>query len=567
MTTYRISQPKRQLAALMTAVLLSVAGVAQADDRADVETARLMTLNLIQALVDNGVLTQDKADHLIADAKSKAEATVAARAAPAPIIATIGQPGPAEVGTDGKKVIHVAYIPEATKREMRDQIKAEVLAQSKSERWGNPGTLPDWLDRISMSGDIRVRNEYVKLNPVNSAPGAGLSDGVFTRAANLVGGALVGNLPTGDTQNNYDFSSLRARLNIDAAVSEMVSAGVSISTGNTNARNSMSQNLGQNFNYYSMVIDKAYVKLDMTPGLSFTGGRIANPFVSTDLLFADDVNFEGFALSTKFNVTPALQVFGTAGWFPLRMNMPGTTSGRNLGALQAGLNWNLTPKTNFKVAASMYDFVNIVGTAETDTMQVTAPDYVTRYEYPANFRQMGNTLFIINAPSTDPNINWGLASKFKEVDLVASLDIGHFDPFHIVLVSDYVKNIGFDRHDIFMRTGYNLIDGKNTGYQEKILIGMPVMKQHGDWNVSLAYRYLGSDAVLDAFVNPDFGLGSTNTKGTIFTVNYDIYKNTWLTARYLSSNLIDSIVPQHANTDIPTKLNTDVVQLEISARF
>ena len=566
MTINRVHHPKQQLAVLITAALLSVAGLAHADERTEVETARLTTLNLIQALVDSGVLTQEKADKLIADAKAKAQATVAALPVPVPVVATIPQSTSTEVGADGKKVVHVAYIPEATKREMRDQIKAEVLAQSKSERWGNPGTLPDWLDRISISGDVRVRNEYVKLNQANSAPGAGLTDGVFTRAPNLVGGSLTGLLPTGDTQNNFDFSSLRARLNIDAKVSGMVTAGVTLSTGNTNSRNSLSQNMGQNFNYYSVVIDKAFVKLDLTPNLSFTGGRMGNPFFSTDLLFAENVDFEGFALSTKFNLTPNLQVFGTAGWFPLRMDLPGTSTGRNLGALQAGLNWNLTPKAQFKVAASMYDYVNVVGTAETNTTETTASNYVSRYEYPANFRQMGNTLFIINAPD-DPNVNWGLASKFKEVDLVASLDLAQSDTFHVILTSDYVKNIGFDRNDIFKRTGYNLTDGKNTGYQEAIQIGAPLIKERGDWNVSLAYRYLGSDAVLDAFVHPDFGLGSTNVKGEILTLNYGIYKNTWLTGRYLSSNLIDSIVPQHAHSDIPTKLNTDVVQLELNTRF
>jgi len=566
MKTNRVDHPKRQLAALITAALLSVAGLAHADDRTAVEQDRQTTLNLIQALVDSGVLTQEKADRLIADARAKAAAAAAARPADKPVTAVIPQPGSTEVGPDGKKVVHVAYIPEATKLAMRDEIKAEVLAQSKSEHWGDPGTLPDWLNRVSVSGDVRVRNEYVKLASSNTAPGQGYTDGVFTRAANLVGGALTGTLPTGDTQHNYDFSSLRARLNIDAKVSGMVTAGVTLGTGSTGSRTSNSQNLGQDFNDYAVVIDKAFIRVDLRPWLSFTGGRIGNPFFSTDLLFADDVTFEGFALGSKVQVAPNVQVFGTAGWFPLRMDLPGTSSPRNLGALQLGLSWDLTPKTHFKVAGSMYDFVNMVGTAETDSTEVSASDYVSRYEYPANFRQMGNTLFVINAPD-DANVNWGLASKFREVDLVASLDFARSDTFHVLLVSDYVKNIGFDRNDIFQRTGYRLTDGKNTGYQESIQLGAPVIKEAGNWSVALAYRYLGSDAVLDAFVNPDFGLGSTNVKGTIFTVNYGIYKDTWLTGRYMSSNLIDSMVPQHASTDTPTRLNTDVVQVELNTRF
>ena len=44
------------------------------------------------------------------------------------------------------------------------------------------------LESQAWAGD-NFANEYVKLNQANSAPGAGLTDGVFTRAPNLVGGA------------------------------------------------------------------------------------------------------------------------------------------------------------------------------------------------------------------------------------------------------------------------------------------------------------------------------------------------------------------------------------------
>ncbi len=734
MTNYRDSSKKRKIASMISAALFCLPGLVHADDeRAAAELAKAMTLNLIQALVDSGSLTQASADKLIASAQAKARAQLAAPAQPdvefksrysnepavaapvsangtipagmvtvdaatlaslnqalaearsataaanaaaqkalaaagvvgvasvgtaatmhdvgtnanavgsiptdtaavlaaataaqaaadravaaanaataassatessaqsaassanaayasyiassvttaapvpvassagtvsAPVVASIGHGSTSEPGPDGKKTVHVAYIPESTKTAMRDQIKEEVLAQAKSEHWGDPGALPDWLDRVSVSGDVRFRNEFVKLNHGNTPAGVDYSDGVFTRAANIVASSFSGVQSPFDTQDNYDFWSLRARLNVDAKVSDKVSTGFTLSTGNTNQRTSTSQNLGQNFNYYSVVIDKAFIKYDPTSWLNLSAGRITNPFFSTDLLFADDLNFEGLAVTSRFNLSPTVTPYITGGWFPLRMDSPGTSTARNLGALQAGVDWAITPKTQFKFGTAIYDFINVAGTEETENAYESGvSDYVTRNEYPASFRQMGNTLFIINAP-TDPNINWGLASKFKEIDVTSALDFARLDPVHVVWTSDYVKNIGFNINDIYNRTTYKLLDGKSSGYQEKILIGAPVIKERGNWNVSLAYRYLGSDAVLDAFVNPDFGLGSTNTKGTIFTANYGIDKNTWITGRYLSSSLINSMVPEHAGSTLPpTQLNVDMVQVELNARY
>jgi len=722
MSKIGMPSPKNKIATLITAALLTLPALSHADDdRAAAELAKAMTMNLIQALVESGTLTQEKADRFIADAQSKADASMKAQAAvefksryekpagaaantPLPAgsvvidaatlagltqaladaraaadaanaaaqkalaaagaaaasaaVATTGaapsavptaalggpvsrsagadaatekalaaakaataaaekavaaadatesnslnasnsaaaayaayiasnanlanpvQPLPAPVvqalelgngpdaNAEGKRTVRVAYLPEATKAAMRDQIKQEVLLQAKNEKWGDPGALPGWLNRVSISGDVRFRNELVKLDHANTPAGVNYSDGVFTRAANILGSSFSGIESPFDTQHNFDFWSLRARLNIDAKVSDEVSTGFTVSTGNTSSRNSLSQNLGQNFSYYSVVLDKAFIKYEPAPWISLSAGRIGNPFFSTDILFAEDVYFEGMAITGRYQLTPTVAPYVVGGWFPLRMNNPGTSPPRNLGALQAGVDWAITPKTNFKFGAAIYDFLDIAGTAETQTAyQNGVSDYVSRYEYPANFRQMGNTLFIINAP-TDPNINWGLASKFKEIDATASLDFASFEPFHVVLTSDYVKNTGYNTNDIQKRTTYKLLDGKDIGYQEKILVGMPVIRDRGNWNAALSYRYLGSDAVLDAFVNPDFGLGSTNTKGTIFTANYGIDKNTWITGRYLSSSLIDSMVPVHAGSTLPpTKLNVDMIQIELNARY
>jgi len=652
MSMNRFPQQKRHISALVAATLISTSFAAHGQERADVEQLRSTALGLIEALVDSGVLSRQRANKLIQDAEAKAKAKqaelpgpefkvrsaivapTAAPAAPAaimpvatalpqtaeqaqlqaqlklqaeqiaqlqaqlqtllqgqgkateqaqaipkvaPVPTTVVEAPPVpELGKDGKKIVRVPYVPEAVKREMRDQIKQEVLAQSKTERWGQPDALPEWMGRFSFEGDVRVRYERTMLSPTNSSPGAnpvnGFTDGFYTRAADIAGQIGPGGSPTPsfNTQNDRDRWRVRSRIGINAKVSDMVTSGITLSTGNTTERTSTNQTLGQSFNKYSVVVDRAFIKVDPSAETSFSVGRIANPFFSTDLVWADDLNFEGIAISAKPKLSPALSTFLTAGWFPLRESNPGRSSGRDLIGVQGGFDWKLMPKTQFKLGASLYQYHNIEGRSESDATFASDSEYGTRYEYADGFRQRGNTLFLINAtvnPASDSSFRWGLASKFKELNLTGSLDLAQFDPMHITLVGDYVKNIGFDRDEIASRTGIPFEDGKNVGYMGKLQVGHPKIKARGDWNVSLAYRYLGSDAVLDAFTNSDFGLGGTNNKGTILGFNYGIDKNAWLALRWLSSDLIDPMAPKRAGTNPETKLSVDLFQIDLNARF
>jgi hypothetical protein len=82
------------------------------------------------------------------------------------------------------------------------------------------------------------------------------------------------------------------------------------------------------------------------------------------------------------------------------------------------------------------------------------------------------------------------------------------------------------------------------------------MLLRNDWQLSLAYRYLEKDAVLDAYTDSDFHLGGTNNKGFILGAQYGLGKNAWLSARWLSSNEISGL-----------PLAVDVVQVFFNAKF
>ena len=557
---------QRNAAVLLATTLASAPFAAHADEREDMINLRATVLSLVETLVKNGILPRDKADAMMREAESRAAAKLA-------------QMPPAEAGPDGKKIVRVPYVPESVKVQMRDQIKAEVLAETRAERQAGSGAA-EGASRIQFGGDFRLRAETARMGKTNT-PANGI-DGIYsdssnaglTRAPDIWTNTSNG-IHNFNTQQNASRDRVRARLGMTARISDEVSVGVALATGSTTGPTSTNQTMAQGagqtpgyFNKYGVAIDRAYIKYDHDSWLSISGGRMPNPYFGTDLLWADDLNFEGFAMTVKPFLGTSPGAFFTAGWFPLSFNIPNQTHGRSLLAVQGGYDWKIGQMDNhLKLAAALYNYHGIEGVAQTATNYLTSPDYLSS-EYGPGYRQRGNTLFRINAPNSGANpdtaTNWGLASSFRELDLTGTADIAQFDPVHVVLTGDLVKNLDFNRNEMSSRTGSSIADGKSIGLLGRIQVGAPKMAKRGDWNVSLAYRYLGSDAVLDAFTNSDFGLGGTNSKGTILGMNYGVDKNTWVSARWMSSDPIDSMVPTGPTK---TKFAVDLIQIDLNARF
>lgn len=558
---------RKAIAVWTTAALLSLPLAAHADEREDLEKLRATVLSLIDTLVKTGILPRDKADAMMRDAQRRATEVLA-------------QAPPPEVGADGKKIVRVPYVPEAVRVQMREQIKAEVLAQTRGEapNWGAPAApgvksaeATEARSRLQIEADMRLRAESIRPTSDNTAAKlVSIGNPDVTRAPDIWSNTAF------NTQQHQDRTRVRARMGFNYEVADGVDAGMSITTGSTTGPTSTNQTMATGasqspgfFNKYGAVIDKAFIKYEPFKGTSLSGGRIRNPFIATDLVWADDLSFEGFALAWKAPSGTLLDSFATAGWFPLAFTAPGQSRHRDLLALQTGFNWQLGVKENrLKVAAALYAYSGIEGVKETTTDKSLVPDYVLRSEYGAGFRQRGNTLFRINTNSFyDSATNWGLASGFRELDLTASLDVAQFDPLHVIVSGDIVRNLAFDRGAMQRRTGMNIQDGSAIGYMAKVQIGAPVVKVAGDWNVSLAYRRLGSDAVLDAFTNSDFGLGGTNNKGFTLGANLGLARNTWLGARWMSSEALDSLVPVVRSNSSKTKFSIDTFQFDLNTRF
>lgn len=509
---------KRSALALLVASVFAT-GPSWGNEQEDMEVVRQTTINLIQALVDKGVLTQDVANDLIKQAEKSARKKVAATQA-------------AE-----SKVVRVPYVPESVKREIRDQVKQEVVAQAKAERWGDVNAVPEWVERLHWEGDIRVRFQSDQYGKNNAAA-------TTFQAA--------GQTNVTNTTDKRDRERVRARLGLLAKVTPGVSAGFRLTTGNTSDPVSTNQTLGTYENKYTLVFDRAYLKLDPSEWLTASAGRIPNPYFSTDLVWDDDLNFEGLAatLQTPASSNVPFRPFVTVGAFPLQeieQSVTDKAKDKWFWGAQAGFEWRVSSDTRLKLGAAYYDFKNVEGIANTTGSTLydkTAPLY----------RQKGNSVFDITPGATD---TWALASKFTLVNLTGSLDLAHFDPVHVILTGDYVNNTGFNQSEILARTAQN-IEPKTKGWQGRVTVGMPSIKLRHDWQAHFGYRRLDRDAVLDAFTDSDFHLGGTDAKGYFLGGSYGLDKNTWLSMRYMSA---DEAHPTSS------RLGIDVFQLDLNAKF
>ncbi len=211
-------------------------------ERESLEALRQTTLALIDVLVQAGTLSREKADALLAEARKRAEVAVAASAQNDP------------------PVVRVPYVPQVVRDQIRNEIREEVLARAKAERWGVSGTTAEWTERISIEGDIRVRSQSDRAGSANPSPNDFLtaSLGGTTRAPDFAAGSSTG-LAIGSTQDDRDRMRVRARLGVNARVSDTITAGIRLATGNTTDRVSTNQTLGQNFNRYQFLIERAFV--------------------------------------------------------------------------------------------------------------------------------------------------------------------------------------------------------------------------------------------------------------------------------------------------------------------
>jgi hypothetical protein len=543
------------LPAVIAAAVVTVApmGVGRADDRQSLEELRNTVINLLQALVDQGVISKEKAAQMVKSAQDKAASTAAASAATAK----------SEEGA-----VRVPYVPQIVQddiaKQVAEQVTPEVVAgvvqQAKTEGWGVPGALADWLKRTRVSGDVLLRSEAI-LYPSDNIPNA--SDPV-PRYLNYYGINQGGGIAKAgqnaylDTTTDRERLRARARLAVESDITPSITAGVRLATGNTSDLVSETQTLDGTAPF-QFGVDELFIRLDERdvmnfPWLSVVGGRFLNPYgTPTNLIFHKDLTFSGFAVTGRYGFgdgdADQSHMFFTLGAHPLQ-EIQLSTQDKWLVAAQLGTNINFDDGQHLRIAGAFYDYSNVTGRLNdpgTTTFNYTAPQ----------FMRWGNTYFDIANPSPpDITVNlFALAAKYRLANLNASYELPVGD-YVFGLNLDVVRNLAFDSTDVSNKVGH-YVSARTKGYQIEASFGTPTVMELNQFHALIGYRYLQRDAVIDAYTDSDFHyFGGTDATGYYLIGDYGVAHNVWLRFRYLSSNAIDN--PGFA---------VDVVQLDVNTRF
>lgn len=86
---------------------------------------------------------------------------------------------------------------------------------------------------------------------------------------------------------------------VKAQIADWISADIRIATGSDNSPVSTNQTLGADTGTgkYQLWLDRASIHLTPVDGVALDVGRFANPFWTGEMMFDNDMNFDGFAVS------------------------------------------------------------------------------------------------------------------------------------------------------------------------------------------------------------------------------------------------------------------------------
>ena len=543
-------------AAAGLAALLVLAPAAHADEdpaqRQSIEELRNTVINLLQALVDKGLLTREQAQQLVQQATEKAKADADALAAKN-----------AAQAKEEENAVRVPYVPQIVKDEISKQVEqdvkpavvADVVDEAKKEKWGVPGALPEWLSRVKVFGDVTVREQSDMFAKDN-----GLVPDF--NAINAAGGAAFAQYPYLDTTDDRNRFRLRARLGVEGDVSPYITAFIRLASGSLTNAASESQTFGTYAERYNVGIDEAYIRwntntLDKLSFSTANFGRMLNPFFSpTELVYARDLTFEGVSDTLRLGwgegAANKSHVYLTLGAFPMLEVPLENQDNKWLVGGQIGTNLRFNDGADhLRAGLAYYDFLHVTGVLNSQT----APG-ATNFTAPT-FVQSGNTMFnIANNPINTEDQLWALAAHFRIVDVTANFEHNFTPNYSLAITGEAVRNIGYNMTQVEALTLQKYSANENKGYVGEVSFGTPVVDRFGAWRTAVGYRYVRADAVLDAWTDADFHEGGTNTLGYYFWTSFGITKNTWLRVRYMSGNEIDG-----------PRYGLDILQVDLNARF
>ena len=575
-----------------------------ASEEAPPDMSQNVTINLLKIFVQKGYLSQTEALGLIRQAEN--EAITARSAAKAKKEAA---------AAEEDEAMKVSYVPESVRNEMREEIRRQVLADLGASQPDGKNSavalaVPRLDDDLDIFGDIRLRYELIQFPDDNDNTGSFPNFNSINTGAPFDTAGLVFSPQRNVDQERMRFR-MRVRLGGEWQLEDGFSAGIRIATGDSNSPTSTNQSIGSagggqggNFSKYAIWLDRAFIKYHVDFGtsgasLDVLGGRFDSPFMATQVIFDEDLGFDGLALKFKGKLGSRVSPFLTAGAFPIfntdlnfSSNQPAKfeSTDKFLFGAQAGADFKLTDTLKVKLGIAYYDFKDVQGELSEPFLPLSASDAGSTDNTRPSFAQNGNTYKPLRQIIPDATNNFGtssqfqyfgLASKFAPMVVSGKVEYSGWEPAQIALHGEYIKNTAFNREEIepvavnnrgpvpvapptpagttadpTAPGGVGLFDGDDTAWTVGIKFGKLAMMKRGDWTLGADYRYIGSDSVVDGFNDSEFAGGGTNVKGFVFNGAFAISPNASVGFQWNSNDQIAG-----------PPLSSDYLQLDFKLKF
>jgi hypothetical protein len=463
-----------------------------------------VTLNLINRLVQRGILTKEDAGDLIRqaqeDAKNAAQQAQVTQQAVTQAATAQQMAVEAAAPPQSDDQVSVSYVPEIVKAEMKDEIKRDVMAAAQAEGWNQPN-IPEWLSKFRPFMDFRFRYEgdyFPSSNSTNYVWGEKPNgDPIFNgnlvnfnaiNSGNPYNVSQLQNLqypnqypPTYNTTQNRERMRIRFRFGADMNLGDNFTSGFRIGTGQNGSPVSENQTFGfvgnqgnaqgGNFSSYAIWLDRAFLKYEIGDNpdkmAAITFGRFDNPFYTpTTIMWANDIGFDGIAAQARYKVFKGFTPFATIGLFPVYntdLNFAATqqpkfaSNDKYLYAGQTGIDWKVTKDLSFKGSAGYYFFQNVEGKVSAPQVAYGPETQFSTDDTRPTFAQKGNTYMELrniqavaanNFGQIDQFQYFGLATPFNILSANARLEYRHWEPFVVSISGEWDQNTAWNASSI-----------------------------------------------------------------------------------------------------------------------
>ena len=298
-----------------------------------------------------------------------------------------------------------------------------------------------------------------------------------------------------------------------------------------------------------LFIGQLYATWTPTAEWTFTAGRMANPLVTTSMVWDGDINPEGLAEqyrtrrgNNEFFVTLAQFMYGTSGnQDPFAAITSANIAGTEdlyLTAWQGGYKRYIKGATTFfQISPVVYAYLGADQRANVaafnGVMTATAPAPI-------------NNLFVLEVPF---EYNWVAANG---VPLRAFADIA----------------VNLDADQRALKFGRADLDGENMAYHVGFQYGKATLP--GEWDARVIYQSVGAFALDTNLVDSDLFDSRTNMQGFILGGNYALGAATQLSLTFASGDRKDDSVIAPGAGDIGSNNLLDkywLLQVDLNVKF